>query len=57
MIFGGYRADVLKISGIVIAWPMPMSRSRATTTTASVIDSQETSAEPTVRMTLRRRSS
>ncbi len=47
MIFAGYRAEELKNSGIVIAWPMPMSRSRATTTPASVIDRQEKNAEPT----------
>ena len=50
MIFVGYRAEELKNKGIVIAWPMPMRRSRATTTPASDIDRQEKNAEPTARM-------
>src|SRR6202035_1870276 len=51
MISVGYRAEELKNKGIVMAWPMPMRRSLATTTPASDIDRQQKTAEPTATMT------
>ena len=42
----GYSAFELKNSGIVIAWPMPISRSRDNASPAMLMDRQEKNAEP-----------
>ena len=46
MSFSGYSAFELKNSGIVIAWPMPISRSRDSASPAMLIDRQEKKADP-----------
>src|SRR5689334_17854501 len=46
MIATGYSALEAKNSGIMIACPMPISRSRDSTSPAIVIDRQEKNAEP-----------
>ena len=46
MIFSGYSALELKNSGIVMACPMPISRSLDSAIPAIVIDRQEKNAEP-----------
>ena len=49
MILVGYSALELKNSGMVMACPMPMSRSRCSAIPAIVIDRQEKKAEPRTR--------
>jgi hypothetical protein len=47
----GYSAFEPKNSGIVIAWPMPISRSRDMARPAMVIDRHEKNAVPSITMT------
>ena len=44
----GYSALEAKNSGMVMAWPMPISRSRLRTSPASDIDRQAKNAEPSI---------
>jgi len=44
----GYRALEAKNSGMVMAWPIPMSRSRVRTSPAMVIDSEAKNDDPSI---------
>ncbi len=46
----GYSALELKNSGMVIAWPIPISRSRDRASPAMLMDTQEKNAEPSTTM-------